>query len=289
MLRTVKARAPDPDEIRSILRRSAKPRGPKEQYGAGILDAAAAVKLAKEGGRQLTKRWWLVGLLGVVSLGVAFGRWKTLGVDASLPEVLVPLAVGLCLPDVFQWLVGFGSLLNMIGHSMVITILWLNLRSRDTASAAWRRRTRRPTCSRGRRAYRSVRSSPSAPLPTTALPPTVPLRRFTTIGDPIPYTTVFTGTYRAVDQTTVSDLTGIRRAAAIAKAAFDRYRAIGFGAGPVDLGAALPWLALGALGPHMQYPNTQELAKYDALGNPSVAGPGAVLRLQALRRFKAKR
>ncbi len=126
--------ATDPDEIRSILRRSAKPRGPKEQYGAGLLDAAAAVKLAKEGDRQLTKRWWLVGLLGVVSLGVAFGRWKTLGVDASLPEVLVPLAIGLCLPDVFQWLIGFGSLVNMVGHSILIPILWLNLRGRDTVS-----------------------------------------------------------------------------------------------------------------------------------------------------------
>jgi serine protease len=124
----------DPDEIRSILRRSAKPRGAKEQYGAGLLDAAAAVKLAKEGGRQSTKRWWLVGLLGVVSLGVAFRRWKTLGIDASLPEVLIPLAIGLCLPDLVQWLVGFGSLFNMVGHSIAIPILWLNLRGRDVVS-----------------------------------------------------------------------------------------------------------------------------------------------------------
>jgi hypothetical protein len=116
-----------------------------------------------------------------------------------------------------------------------------------------------------------------------------PPRRFTTIGDPIPYTTVFTGTYRSVEQITVSDLGGVRRTAAIAKAAFDRYRAIGFSGGLVDLGAALPWLAFGALGPHMQYPNTAELGSYDALGNPSAAGSGAVLRLQTLRRFQAKR
>ncbi len=120
-----------------------------------------------------------------------------------------------------------------------------------------------------------------------------PPRRFTTIGDPIPYTTVFTGSYRGVEQTTVSDLTGARRVAAIAKAGFDRYRAIGFsgvmGWGVVDLAAALPWLAFGALGPHMQYPNINELARYDALGNASASGSGAVLRLQTLRRFQAKR
>ncbi len=120
-----------------------------------------------------------------------------------------------------------------------------------------------------------------------------PPRRFTTIGDPIPYTSVFTGTYRPAAQTTVSDLTGASRAAATAKSGFDRYRALGFngvvGWGVVDLAAALPWLAFGALGPHMQYPNTAELANCDALGNPSAAGPGAVLRLQTLRRFQAKR
>ena len=116
-----------------------------------------------------------------------------------------------------------------------------------------------------------------------------PPRRFTTIGDPIPYTTVFTGTYRRAAQTTVSDLSGARRAAAIAKAALERYWAIGFGPGPVNFAAAVPWLAFGALGPHMQYPNTGELASYDALGNPNASGPGAVLRLQTLRRFQAKR
>jgi hypothetical protein len=116
-----------------------------------------------------------------------------------------------------------------------------------------------------------------------------PPRRFTTIGDPIPYTTVFTATYRPVSQIIVSDLGGVRRGAAMAKATLDRYWAIGFTAGPVNFPAALPWLAFGALGPHMQYPNTNELAKYDALGNPSASGSGAVLRLQTLRRFQAKR
>jgi pimeloyl-ACP methyl ester carboxylesterase len=120
-----------------------------------------------------------------------------------------------------------------------------------------------------------------------------PPRRFTTIGDPIPYTTVFTGSYRGAEQTAISDLTGARRVAAIAKAEFERYRAIGFsgvmGWGVVDLAAALPWLAFGAVGPHMQYPSTKELASYDALGNASASGTGAVLRLQTLRRFQAKR
>src|SRR5205823_6953615 len=51
----------DPGEVKAILQKSAQKRGPKEKYGAGELDAAGAVKLAKGTGVLHVGRLWIIG------------------------------------------------------------------------------------------------------------------------------------------------------------------------------------------------------------------------------------
>lgn len=127
----------EPAEVRSILRKTAKPKSPSEQYGAGLLDAAAAVKLASQGGRQFSRRWGLAAILSLVGLAIALGRWKELGQGASLLQFALPLAIGLCAPDVLEFVFGFGSRLNMLSHSVLIPIMWLNLPNLKRTSLRW--------------------------------------------------------------------------------------------------------------------------------------------------------
>jgi hypothetical protein len=116
---------------------------------------------------------------------------------------------------------------------------------------------------------------------TVELPRFVPRERFATIGDTMPYSTLFTRSYRPVDQTIVSDLQGPSRYRAIAAA--DRQRPPP--GSPVD--NYWIWLLVGAIGPHMDYPNVMELADYDAIGKP--IRTGTILRLRDIRRYSASR
>lgn len=114
---------------------------------------------------------------------------------------------------------------------------------------------------------------------TATLPGQVNIQRFTTIGDPIPYTTHFTGTYREVRQTVVDDRSGSSRFRAIDEAARERNAALGWVPNPLEpiptqavrAGVLAKWLT-GAVTAHMQYPNVSELQSYDALGAPISAG-----------------
>jgi hypothetical protein len=115
---------------------------------------------------------------------------------------------------------------------------------------------------------------------TAVLPGRVNIQRFTTIGDPIPYTTHFTGTYREVRQTIVDDRSGPSRFRAIDEAERERNAALRSAVpnplAPVPTqivrgGILAKWLA-GAVTAHMQYPNVSELQAYDALGAPISAG-----------------
>jgi hypothetical protein len=114
---------------------------------------------------------------------------------------------------------------------------------------------------------------------TASLPGQVNIQRFTTIGDPIPYTTHFTGTYREVRQIVVDDRTGPARFRAIDDAARERSVALGWVPNPtasiasqaVPAAMFVKW-ASGALTAHMSYPRTRELERYDSLGAPIGAG-----------------
>ncbi len=74
-------------------------------------------------------------ILGVLGLGV--GRWKELGMKASLPQLALPLALGLCAPDVLEFAFGFGSRLNMLGRSVLVPVVWLKLRNQKQAPLRW--------------------------------------------------------------------------------------------------------------------------------------------------------
>jgi serine protease len=126
----------DPTEVRAILRRTAKPKAPTSQYGAGLLDAAA-VQSVSQGRRQFSKRWGLAAVLSVLGLGVALGWRQELGQGASLLQFALPLAIGLCAPDALQFVFGFGSRLNMLGHSVLIPIVWLNLPNLKKPALRW--------------------------------------------------------------------------------------------------------------------------------------------------------
>ncbi|MGB7948616.1 MAG: hypothetical protein WCH75_13115, partial [Candidatus Binatia bacterium] len=114
---------------------------------------------------------------------------------------------------------------------------------------------------------------------TAVLPAQVNVRRFTTIGDPIPYTTHFTGTFREVPQIVVDDRTGPPRFRAIDAATSERNAALAWIPNPLEPAATqavraavlVKWLA-GAVTAHMQYPNVSELQNYDALGAPITSG-----------------
>ncbi|MGH7986689.1 MAG: lipase family protein [Candidatus Binataceae bacterium] len=98
-------------------------------------------------------------------------------------------------------------------------------------------------------------------------------RRFTTIGDPIPYSTRGLGAFQPTNQIYVDDRSPAQKAQIIA-----------YTDGLIDttlntrLGL-LAWIAMGAMGPHMAYPCVRMLADdFDALGN-RISSPGSGTQL----------
>jgi hypothetical protein len=125
---------------------------------------------------------------------------------------------------------------------------------------------------------------------TAALPTQGHVQRFTTIGDPIPYATHFTGTYRETPQLIVDDRNGPTRIRAIEDAARERQVALGWMPNPtaslasqaVPAAVFVKWIG-GALTAHMRYPNVRELERYDSLGAPLSAGTGTSLAIDQQR------
>jgi serine protease len=108
----------DPQEIRAVLLQSAKPRGPKEKYGAGELNAGKAVAVAAAFARDYYARLWLIGALwlGCLVIGRIRKPYRTPAPFAST----LALTIGLLLPDLISALADFGSLWNLIGHSILV-------------------------------------------------------------------------------------------------------------------------------------------------------------------------
>lgn len=109
----------DPNEVKSVLQKSAqKVDGPKEKYGAGILDAAAAAKVAGNVYGDGVARFWIVAVLFLGCFAVGKMRRKS---GAGYPFWgTMALAFGMLFPD---WLTGFlgaTSQLNLVGHSILI-------------------------------------------------------------------------------------------------------------------------------------------------------------------------
>jgi hypothetical protein len=118
----------DPKEMRSILRKSAKggqPQSTADHYGAGVLDAAKAVKSVARATKADYLRWGLsaAGILIAIVLGRNL-RHKTDPMFFA-HKVAIALAAGLLAPLLIEKLAGFGSLWNLVGHSVVLGLLFL--------------------------------------------------------------------------------------------------------------------------------------------------------------------
>jgi len=124
----------DPREVRAILQKSAQPRGPRVKYGAGELDAAAAVESARRVTANYYTRLWLVGGLwfGCIAIAGLRRRYGTPGPWAGT----IALSIGLFFPDLVMVWAGFGSPWNLLGHSVLIPAFLLIA---EAESAAERR------------------------------------------------------------------------------------------------------------------------------------------------------
>lgn len=110
----------DPDDVKAVLLKSARKKGPANKYGAGILDAGAAAKLAGNTYGDGISRFWIVVAL--------FGGCMLIGKKRAKAHVANPypfwgtaaLSFGLLFPDWLTGFVGATSAFNVVGHSILI-------------------------------------------------------------------------------------------------------------------------------------------------------------------------
>ncbi|HLK55546.1 MAG TPA: S8 family peptidase [Chthonomonadaceae bacterium] len=110
----------NPDDIKDILQRSAQKKGPANKYGAGIVDAAAAVRLAKSVYDDGISRFWIVVCLFTGCYFIGKMRQKA-GERNPFPFWgTAALSFGLLFPDWLTHFAGLSSHYNLIGHSVLI-------------------------------------------------------------------------------------------------------------------------------------------------------------------------
>ncbi|HUB32965.1 MAG TPA: S8 family peptidase [Bryobacteraceae bacterium] len=117
-----------PKEIRSILRKTAtggQPAATADHYGAGVLNAAKAVKSVARATRADYLRWGL-SAAGIL-IAIVLGRNLRHPTDPMFfaHKVAIALAAGLLSPMLIEKIAGFGSLWNLVGHSVVLALLFL--------------------------------------------------------------------------------------------------------------------------------------------------------------------
>lgn len=115
----------DPAQVRTLLRQSARPREPAEKYGAGRLDAAAAVSRAAAARRDVP---WKLGLAlppALLPLGVMVLRRRR-GLAATWPGGLIAaVLVGWLAPDALAMWLGYRSPWHLLGHSVLLPAILL--------------------------------------------------------------------------------------------------------------------------------------------------------------------
>jgi hypothetical protein len=122
----------DPNDVKAILQKSAKPKNPANKYGAGVLDAEAAVKLAGKVYGDGVARFWLVMGLFAGCYGMGTLRRRA-GSKAGYPFwSTAALSFGLLFPDWLTGYLGMSSHLNIIGHSILIPGALLVLGAKGT-------------------------------------------------------------------------------------------------------------------------------------------------------------
>ena len=109
-----------PDDVKAILQKSAVKKSDAKQYGAGLLNAAAAVKMAAATQGDRWFRFW-----GVVALfGGAWWIGKVQKAKNRLAKApyweTAALSFGLLFPDWISNFLGQTSAFNLIGHSILV-------------------------------------------------------------------------------------------------------------------------------------------------------------------------
>jgi serine protease len=116
----------DPSEVKAALQKAARPKAPANQYGAGLLDVAAAVS---RGTMLNVERpaWWLLSVCAMglfAALGVT--RRRLAGLPGYPIGTVIALGLGLLGPDWVAARFGGDSHLNMIAHSLLLPFLLLS-------------------------------------------------------------------------------------------------------------------------------------------------------------------
>ncbi len=110
----------DPDDVRCILLKSAQAKAPASKYGAGIVDAGKAVKLAANTYQDGVARFWIAAFLFAGCLVIGQLR-KRAGNSEGYPFwTAAALAAGLLVPDWLAGFAGLGAHINIIAHSVLI-------------------------------------------------------------------------------------------------------------------------------------------------------------------------
>ena len=123
----------DPDDIKAILQKSAQTdkNKPANKYGAGIIDAAGAAKLAANVYGDGVARFWLVVALFAGCYGIGKMRKKS-DRYASYPFwSTAAIAFGLLFPDWITGYLGITATANLIAHSVAIPVVLLFLGAKN--------------------------------------------------------------------------------------------------------------------------------------------------------------
>jgi serine protease len=110
----------EPAEVRSVLEKSAQPRGPKNKYGAGELDASAAVGQASAEGAGYYGRLYMLAAIWMACWFVRSSRGKS--IRGSSWSTAVAVTIGLYFPDVVTAFAGYESTWNLLGHSVIVPV-----------------------------------------------------------------------------------------------------------------------------------------------------------------------
>lgn len=110
----------DPEDVKAVLQKTARPKGPSNKYGAGILDAASATRMAALIHGDGVARFWMVVGLFAGCFGIGYLRRRA-GSRLGYPFWgTAALAFGLVFPDWLTGFLGMTSGYNLIGHSILI-------------------------------------------------------------------------------------------------------------------------------------------------------------------------
>ena len=124
----------DPQDVRAVLQKSAqKVDGPKEKYGAGIVDAAGAAKLAANTYGDGVARFWFVLALFAGCYVIGKSRAKKGERDPYPIWTTAAFSFGLLFPDWLMGYLGMSSHINIIAHSVLIpaALLLLGAKGKD--------------------------------------------------------------------------------------------------------------------------------------------------------------